>query len=85
MISVSTPAACAREMITGTLPPSDLARYQIHIERPCMAAVDAHELAGPAKALSTSTIRSEERAAAAVLGRASDKCPTLATPPPRVR
>src|SRR5262245_14055325 len=86
MISVSTPAACAREMIAGTLPPSDLARYQIHIERPFMGVVDALERAGPAKALSTSTIRSEKKAAVAVLGRPSDKCiPPARQPVPDVR
>src|SRR5262249_12303124 len=73
---VTTPAAWARAMIAGTLPPSDLDRYQIHIERPCMAAADALELAGHAKAPTMPSARRQSKAAVALLGRLNDKRPS---------
>src|SRR3979409_1643714 len=75
-ISVETPAVRARAIIAGTLPPSDFARYQIHIERPCMGLTDALAVAGEdqARTTSTSAIRSEEAAVVAFLGRPNDKC-----------
>src|SRR5262249_61739993 len=76
MIRVPTPAACAREVIAGALPPSDLLTYQIHIERPSMAALDALELAGETRALRTSGVRRQSKAVVALLGRRNDKFPS---------
>jgi hypothetical protein len=74
--TVWTLAERARATIAGTLPPSDLLRYQIHIERPWTGTSDApaDPAQGTARALRTSATRSDETTVLAVLASPSDKC-----------
>ena len=72
MISVRTPAACARAMIAAALPPSERLTYQIHIERPRMGRIDAVAVAGAVSAHDTSAVTTSKTAAVAFLGRSSD-------------
>jgi hypothetical protein len=80
MISVSTPAACARAAIAEALPPSDLLTYQIHIDLPRIGAIHALALAGASHSTAPSTTTISSAASAAFALRQSRKRFLLASP-----